>query len=421
MRILIVSNFYPPHTLGGYEIHCALKAERLAALGHSVTILTSTYGTGGASPRESHPHGISVTRRLPYEQVRRGWTMRQLWAYERAGATAARAALYATQPDVAYVWNMWWMPLSTLLVLQQSGVPAVYQIDHNWMLEWVPDDPWLKRWRPGLGAWKNAVRAGLRPVLYRLGILTAFDQVTPREAIFVSHFRRDEHVASNLGHVLSPAAAHVITNGTVIPAAPRQRQRTAGDPLRLLHVSRYLTPAKGIDTVLWALARLRDAGEPGVTLDVFGEFFPNQDAYQAEVMALAAQLQGIVTLRGARPHADLLAAYWDYDALVFASNIPEGLPLTLVEALAHGLPVIGTPVGGASEALPPQGSLSYDPGDDAALAQQIRRLRDEPDALPILSAGARTYAEQEFDLAKTVAQTEYVLLSAARRAGTVRP
>lgn len=411
MRILIVSNFYPPHIMGGYELHCALKAEGLAARGHTIHVLTSDYTAAGAGPDTAR---VRVDRRLPYVPDRRRWTTRRLWALERRSSAAARAALQLLRPDVIYVWNMWWMPLSTLLVLQRSGVPVVYQIDHNWMLEAVPHDPWLRRWQPGAATWRGRAHLLLRPVLRGLGTLVSFAQIRPETIICVSQFRRDEHIASPLAGALRPGGAHVIYNGIRPPTSVDRPARASGDPLRLLYVSRYLTPAKGLTTVLRALLELRAAGITAVTLDVYGEFHPDHGAYQAEVLTLAAQVPGAITWRGVLAHDDLQSIYPRYDALVFASNAPEGLPLTLVEALAHALPVIGTPAGGASEALPPAGSLTFRPDEAAELAQHILRLIHEPDLLPRLSAGARDFARQQFDLDQTVIQTEDVLQQVQR-------
>ena len=44
MRVLIVSNLYPPHYCGGYEVRCAQVAEALVRAGHQVEVLTSLYG-----------------------------------------------------------------------------------------------------------------------------------------------------------------------------------------------------------------------------------------------------------------------------------------------------------------------------------------------------------------------------------------
>ncbi|TMC57253.1 MAG: glycosyl transferase family 1, partial [Chloroflexi bacterium] len=47
MRLLFLSNFYPPHHFGGYEELCAEVAEGLRARGHTVAVLTSRHGAQG--------------------------------------------------------------------------------------------------------------------------------------------------------------------------------------------------------------------------------------------------------------------------------------------------------------------------------------------------------------------------------------
>ena len=46
MRILVVSNLYPPHIIGGYELGCRDIVEALKRRGHELLVLTSDYGIG---------------------------------------------------------------------------------------------------------------------------------------------------------------------------------------------------------------------------------------------------------------------------------------------------------------------------------------------------------------------------------------
>ena len=69
MNILIVTNLYPPHYLGGDEVHCAQVAEELQGAGYEVRVLTSTYGVqptsvGTIRRRDDEVAGESVHRRL---------------------------------------------------------------------------------------------------------------------------------------------------------------------------------------------------------------------------------------------------------------------------------------------------------------------------------------------------------------------
>ncbi|CAA9219086.1 MAG: hypothetical protein AVDCRST_MAG93-370, partial [uncultured Chloroflexia bacterium] len=65
MKVLFVSNLYPPAYIGGYELNCADVAQELRARGHEVLVLTSTYRSDELPEREP---GI-----LRHLKMRQGW------------------------------------------------------------------------------------------------------------------------------------------------------------------------------------------------------------------------------------------------------------------------------------------------------------------------------------------------------------
>ena len=52
MRILVISNLYPPHGLGGYEERCKVCVDALRQRGHEVAVLTSSYGHDPEQPQQ---------------------------------------------------------------------------------------------------------------------------------------------------------------------------------------------------------------------------------------------------------------------------------------------------------------------------------------------------------------------------------
>jgi glycosyltransferase involved in cell wall biosynthesis len=107
------------------------------------------------------------------------------------------------------------------------------------------------------------------------------------------------------------------------------------------------------------------------------------------------QVASFVALLGAR--ADVDAIYRDSDAFVMASDV-EGLPLSLLEAMASGLPCVLTPFAFASDALKHSGgALVSDDFSASSLASAMVRLVQDPGLAKSLGGGARN-AVEEYDI-----------------------
>ncbi|MBF6605336.1 MAG: glycosyltransferase family 4 protein [Chloroflexi bacterium] len=169
-------------------------------------------------------------------------------------------------------------------------------------------------------------------------------------------------------------------------------------PLRLLAVGR-LVEKKGYPILLEALAQARAAGH-AVEMDVIGGG-PQLRALEARAGALG--LAGSVRFLGARTHQEVAAAYLRADAFVQASVVladgdRDGIPNSLLEAMATGLPVVATTVGGIPEVvIHGQSGLLAPPGDAAALARLLVMLATDRDLQRQLGRHARARVVEEFD------------------------
>lgn len=147
-----------------------------------------------------------------------------------------------------------------------------------------------------------------------------------------------------------------------------------------------LTPRKGHAVLFRALAqlknrpwRLRCAGSSA-----------DDPVTAAELQALIETLGliGRIELLGELDAAALDAAYQQADAFVLPS-FHEGYGMVLAEALARGLPIVSTTAGAIPDTVPADAGLLASPGDEAALAEALARLMDEPGLRERLAAGAR--------------------------------
>ena len=196
----------------------------------------------------------------------------------------------------------------------------------------------------------------------------------------------------------------VVHNGidTPPPADPRRPPGVpAGAPI-LLHVGR-LAPVKGQQELIEALARLEHDDAVAVLV---GKDLETGGAFEHELESLAAAMgvQERVVFAGYR--SDVPALLAAADVFVLPSRV-EGLPLTVLEAMAAARPVVATHVDGTPEAVVDgETGLLVPPGDIEALVAALDSLLDDSDLACRLGEAGRRRVEERFTSA---AMSEQVL------------
>jgi glycosyltransferase involved in cell wall biosynthesis len=181
------------------------------------------------------------------------------------------------------------------------------------------------------------------------------------------------------------------------------------DGLALVYAGQ-LAAHKGVHTAVEALARLNQVrAHVDVTLTLVGAGHPD---YVAGLKGLVAQkkVTDRVQFLGRVRRADMPALLRRFDALVFPSVCEEGFGRVLVEAMAAGLPIIGTRVGGSKEILVDgENALVFDAGDAEGLATQIERLATNPELRSYLADNARQTVIERFNIERTISEIEAYL------------
>ena len=184
------------------------------------------------------------------------------------------------------------------------------------------------------------------------------------------------------------ARSTVIANGVDVDAASRRTARTGGR-VEIISVGRLAEP-KDFSTLIAAIARL----DPGaVRLRVFGDG-PLRASLEAEIaehgVAESVELAGEVP--DVRPY---LA---ESDVFVLSSR-SEGMPLSVLEAMAAELPVVASAVGGLNEVVVDgETGLLTEAGSVDGLASALARLVGDPELRERLGTLGRRRAEQEYAL-----------------------
>jgi glycosyltransferase involved in cell wall biosynthesis len=176
----------------------------------------------------------------------------------------------------------------------------------------------------------------------------------------------------------------VIPNAVDVHAAPRGP--AGGDPPRAISVGRLKEP-KDFAGLIAALGEVAASYRAVVVGDG-----PDRPALERAI----AETGAAVELLGERD--DVAAQLAASDVFVLASR-SEGMPISILEAMAAGLPVVASAVGGVPE-LVEDGvtGLLVPPGDAAALAAALERVLGDPALRARLGAAARARAEERFDV-----------------------
>jgi glycosyltransferase involved in cell wall biosynthesis len=168
-----------------------------------------------------------------------------------------------------------------------------------------------------------------------------------------------------------------------------------------------LRPEKNHELLLRAVARIRPR-IPGMLLLLIGDG-PRRDDLEEEARRLG--LKETVRFLGARPEARRL---WPAADLAILSSHPrvETLPLSLMEAMDAGLPVVGTDVGAMRELVAPGETGELVPaGDVEGLASAILRVLGDPRLARSYGERAQERVRERFGVERMIGETEELLLS----------
>jgi glycosyltransferase involved in cell wall biosynthesis len=117
---------------------------------------------------------------------------------------------------------------------------------------------------------------------------------------------------------------------------------------------------------------------------------------QLEAQVAAIGLQECIVFRGQLNSSEAVCAELDLADLFILPSYQEGLPRAMIEAMARGLPCIGSNVGGIPELLPPEDMVG--PGDAVALAKKIQEVLSNPERMTQMSISnlekAKNYTEE---------------------------
>jgi len=412
MRILFLSNFYPPHAIGGMEIICQSVVNGLSQQGHQCLVLTSRHGLDqpiidGDIARQLHLE----MKMTPLTNALTFFFDRKKLCLENRGFL--RFWVEEFTPDIIFIWGMWNLPKILARDAEESmNGKVLYQFADYWPA--LPSQ-YQHYWdRPGKSLPTRIMRRFLRPVAKKL-----LQRESEIKLDIPTSYCVSQAVKNHLIELGIPVhAAPVIPNGLDLtdfyqnPAqgfAPEQKLH------KLLFVGR-IQEIKGLHIALDALSLLRKE-LPNVDwkLSVIGAADPE---YMVEIQKIieAADLAPAVDFLGVLPYAQIPIQMHENGILLVPSIWDEPFGLVAIEGMAAGCLVIASDIGGLKEIIHP-GKTGYlfPPRDPRQLADTISYCITHPQDTKEIIRRAQETAIQRYSFEKMLESIQQLLFIVINR------
>ena len=443
MRVLQIVHGFPPSGTGGAELYAERIARGLVAAGHDVEVFAreATVSAEEYAVRDEARDGFRI--RWVNNTFREARSF--VDTYENARITAVfDAFVRARRPDVAHVHHLTCLSTTVVDALAAHGVPVVLHLHDYWLLCHRGQllDTALRRCDgPGrdgcagcTGSEGAAPAVAYGAAAWLRGVRKRAPRLWPeaadrraRQWLAARGTERNARQRSRrrLDHML---ARFALVDVAIAPSAHvRERFIAAGFPFERMVVSEYgvdrprqphchtkgplrigflgsLMVSKAPHLIAEAMEWL---GGSGIEATYYGAPAPYHGDYAYSDTIVSRLTRPGARVCGPLPHREVGARIAEFDVLVFPSIWDETSGIGAREALAAGVPVVASRLGGIPEFVHDEvNGLLFAPGDARDLARQLGRLRDERGLLARLRAGIAPVRSFADDLLATMSRYE---------------
>ena len=382
MKILILSNYYPPHFVGGYELACKRTVDYLKSKGHDITVLTSNY--------QSEQSTKSVIRQLNFINYQTP-SYRNKWEVERHNYELTKEVIESVNPDLVYIWNLRLVSLSPLYAVQDLKCKKVFEFGDFW-----PDSYLKKGWKASL---KRQVKALLPNMIG--------GKIDLSPSICVSQW-----MVKQLEKNYGCQSIQVIPNGTPLQPKSMRDYPAPEQTIKLLYCGR-LDPEKGLHMALEALGKLLQEGRENFTLTIAGAGDPNY-IQNCQQLIDQYELNSRVMFVGQVQNTTEL--YLSHDVLLMPTLMREPFGLVIIEAMAAGMAVVASNAFGPAEIIEDgkTGHL-FQYGNLQSLKHKLKCLFCNPTQIKTLGSCGRKTIESQYSLNTVKAKVESYLYEVVAR------
>jgi glycosyltransferase involved in cell wall biosynthesis len=389
MRIVLISNLFPPYVRGGAELVAAASAKALQARGHDVTVITTCPAKAGPKRYQVENdvwEGVRVLRFFPQELYftlddhKHKYSTRFLWhiqdAFNMYSAGVVRKILKKEKPDLVITHNLKGIGLLIPSVIRELKLKHAHTLHDVQLLE--PSGLILPKQAP-VKAMARA-KAWLKNIpfaMYRFTTRVLFN--SPALIISPTEWLLNLHRAEGFF-----PKSHALVLQNPVREIAREVHSESDPRIRFVFVGQIETH-KGIVELIDAWIDAEHDGAFTAELDVVG------DGTLMDAMREKVGVHEHIRFHGRLPNDKVMHLLSDATALVFPSKCMENAPGAVLESLAVGTPVIASEVGGVPEFVKEnQSGWIVQPGDIAELSRMLRHVASHPKEVQMLRQALST-------------------------------
>ena len=373
MRILFITNLYPPYHIGGYEIACKDIAEGFRRRGHIVRVLTSIYGVDKPVMNDDAARLLDITLKLNSRQSL--FEKSSSLYFNSTNYSITKSYIEDFAPDIVSFWSVNGISASTIFAAEKKGISKVFHLFDR-----------------SLSYLRKTGIKGVSNYLF-------FNRLNVKHLISSSSELKKDYVSRGFAE----ANIAVIPHGISIKEFAFKEKKT-NRALRLLYVGQ-LWEAKGVSVLLKAAGLLKKENVDFI-LTIIGKGEQSyvrflHDVCKKENVADDVQFLGRVERQ------DLVNYYQENHVLVFPSIWKEPFGIVLLEAMATGTPTITSKCGGPLDIVKDgRTGFFFESGDYKALASKILLFERSRNIISEMGHTARQTVLERFDIKIVVNQIE---------------
>jgi glycosyltransferase involved in cell wall biosynthesis len=367
MKILIISNYFPPFYKGGYELSCKETCDYLL-VNNEVYILTGDYQAEIGSKIPSSLSSGDVTRTLRYIDYQNGGYKQKL-GVERYNYKQTEVMIQRTKPDIVYLWNQQGISLSPLFAVQASKTPVVFDFGDFWYRVYLRD------------ALSDKIKRFSKKILP----FAVSGKPVWNNLITVSNWMSQELKAE-----LHPERITVIPRG-IDPEKISQPRKDVTN-LKLMFSGR-IDKMKGLHICLEALNSIRDFP---FEFNIFGS---GDEEYLKFCQQLAKKYDLTESVYFKGVSEDIFREYATHHIVLMPTLGTETFGRVVIEAMAHEAIVIASNSYGPAEIIDSgKDGFLITPGSASEMAEIITMLKGNVDKMKSIAKNAKLKVIEKYNL-----------------------